>query len=44
MSSPSWLRYLLAAVMIVTAVYCVSRLAAARLRGRPSPMWTSSMS
>jgi Domain of unknown function (DUF5134) len=36
MSSPSWLRYLLAAVMIVTAVYCVSRLAAARLRGRPA--------
>jgi len=36
MSSPSWAGYLLAAVMIVTAVYCVSRLAAARLRGRPT--------
>lgn len=36
MSSPSWIGYLLAAVMIVTAVYCVSRLAAARLRGRPT--------
>ena len=35
MSSPSWAGYLLAAVMIVTAVYCVSRLAAARLQGRP---------
>ena len=36
MSSPSWLGYLLAASMIVTAVYCVSRLAAAGLRGRPT--------
>ncbi len=36
MRSPSWVGYLLAAVMIVTAVYCVSRLAAARLRGRPT--------
>jgi hypothetical protein len=36
MTSPSVLGYLLAAVMIVTAVYCVSRLAAARLRGRPT--------
>ena len=36
MSSPSRLGYLLAAIMIVTAVYCVSRLAAARLRGRPT--------
>ena len=36
MRSPSWIGYLLAAVMIVTAVYCVSRLAAARLRGRPT--------
>jgi hypothetical protein len=35
-SSPSWLGYLLAAIMIVTAVYCVSRLAAAGLRGRPT--------
>ena len=36
MSSPSWLGYLLAASMIVTAVYCVSRLAVAGLRGRPT--------
>jgi Domain of unknown function (DUF5134) len=36
MSSHSRIGYLLAAVMIVTAVYCVSRLAAARLRGRPA--------
>jgi hypothetical protein len=36
MSNPSWIGYLLAAVMIVTAVYCVSRLVAARLRGRPT--------
>jgi hypothetical protein len=35
-SSPSWLGYLLAASMIVTAVYCVSRLAVAGLRGRPT--------
>ena len=36
MSSPSWLGYLLAASMIVTAVYCVSRLAVAGLWGRPT--------
>ena len=36
MSSPSWLGYLLAASMIVTAVYCVSRLAVAGLRRRPT--------
>jgi flagellar biogenesis protein FliO len=36
MSGPSWLGYLLAVIMIVTAVYCVSRLTAARLRGRPT--------
>jgi Domain of unknown function (DUF5134) len=35
-SSPSWLGYLLAASMIVTAVYCVSRLAVAGLWGRPT--------
>jgi Domain of unknown function (DUF5134) len=35
-SSPPRLGYLLAAIMIVTAVYCVSRLAAARLQGRPT--------
>ena len=36
MSSSSWLGYVLAASMIVTAIYCVSRLAVAGLRGRPT--------
>jgi hypothetical protein len=35
-SGPAPLGYLLAAVMIVTAGYCVTRLLAARLRGRPT--------
>jgi hypothetical protein len=35
-SGPAVLGYLLAAVMIVTAVYCVSRLVVARRRGRPT--------
>jgi hypothetical protein len=43
MSSPSWAGYLLAAVMIVTAVYCVRRPRACR-GVRSSLMWTSSMS
>lgn len=36
MTGSAPLGYLLAAVMIVTAAYCVTRLLAARLRGRPT--------
>jgi hypothetical protein len=35
-SGPAWPGYLLAAVMIVTAGYCVTRLVTARLRRRPT--------
>jgi len=35
-NGPAWLGYLLAAVMIVTAGYCVTRLVTARLRRRPT--------
>jgi Domain of unknown function (DUF5134) len=35
-SGPAWPGYLLAVVMIVTAVYCVTRLAVAWLRRRPT--------
>jgi hypothetical protein len=36
MTGPSWLAAALAAVMIVTVVYCAGRLAVARLRRRPT--------
>jgi uncharacterized protein DUF5134 len=38
MAGPSWLAVTLAAVMIVTALYCASRLAASRLRRRATEL------